>query len=264
MSEQQGDALPEHVRRNREIWDAQLSPGFAARARKQWSAQPHWGIWSVPQRDVPLLPENLAGKDVIELGCGTAYVCAWVARAGGKPVGIDNSEAQLAVAGAMQDEFNLHFPLLHGNAEDVPYPNESFDLVISEQGASAWCDPFLWIPEAARLLRPSGALIFMRNSDLLTLCSPADDDGPADTTLHRSQRDLLRLEEDNGAVHFHLPHGPMIRLLRDYGFVVEDLIDAYAREDSPIEFEYATKDWALRWPSEEIWKARLVGRKTPI
>ena len=57
--------------------------------------------------------------------------------------------------------------LIEANAEDVPLPDASFDLAISEYGASIWCDPYKWIPEAARLLRPGGELIFLRNS---TLC----------------------------------------------------------------------------------------------
>src|SRR4051794_21450738 len=126
MDDRAVDELPEHVRRNREVWDTSLSAGFGARARKQWTADPHWGIWGVPQTEVAVLPVELAGKDVIELGCGTAYVSAWVARAGGRPVGIDNSERQLAAAFAMQDEFNVRFPLVHGNAEQAPYPDASF------------------------------------------------------------------------------------------------------------------------------------------
>ncbi|GAA2755500.1 class I SAM-dependent methyltransferase [Actinopolymorpha rutila] len=185
MGKRAAEELPEHVRRNREVWDAVLSEGFAARAREQWAADPHWGLWATPQTDLPVLPADLAGKDVIELGCGTGYVSSWVARAGGRPVGIDNSAKQLAAARAMQEEFGIGFPLLHGNAEQVPYPDASFDVAISEYGAAVWCDPYRWIPEAARLLRPGGELVFMRNSDLLMLCLP--DDGPAGTRLHRPQ-----------------------------------------------------------------------------
>ena len=58
----------------------------------------------------------------------------------------------------------LEFPLLHGNAEAVPYPDASFDFAISEYGACLWADPYRWIPEAARLLRPGGELIFLTNS----------------------------------------------------------------------------------------------------
>ena len=250
--------LPEHVRRNRAAWDGGLSAGFIARARKQWAAEPHWGLWALPQIDLPLLPSDLEGQDVIELGCGTAYVCSWVAKAGGRPVGIDNSQRQLEAARAMQAEFGVEFPLLHGNAEQVPYPDASFDVAVSEHGASAWCDPYLWIPEAARLLRPGGKLVFMRDSDLLTLCMP--DDGPGGTTLSRPHSELSRVEHSNGSVSFHLPHGPMIRLLRDCGFVLDDLIEVWPAEDNPpSDFNYVSLDWARQWPSEEVWKASRVG-----
>ena len=44
--------------------------------------EPTWGIWRVPDSELHVLPENLAGKDVIELGCGTAYIAAWLAPRG--------------------------------------------------------------------------------------------------------------------------------------------------------------------------------------
>ena len=43
-----------------------------------------------------MLPDDLKGKEAIELGCGTAHVSSWLARRGAKVVGIDNSEAQKA------------------------------------------------------------------------------------------------------------------------------------------------------------------------
>ena len=74
--------LPEHVRRNRVHWDARtaeyVGPGERAWARQE----PTWGIWRVPDAELRVLPEDLAGKDVIELGCGTAYISAWLVRAG--------------------------------------------------------------------------------------------------------------------------------------------------------------------------------------
>jgi SAM-dependent methyltransferase len=127
------------------------------------------------QSSAALLPDDLAGKDAIELGCGTAYVSAWLARRGARVVGIDNSEAQLATARRLQQQYALDFPLLHGNAETVPFPDASFDFAISEYGASLWADPARWVPEAARLLRPDGRLVFLTNSFLLTLCVPAED-----------------------------------------------------------------------------------------
>ncbi len=119
--------------------------------------------------------KDLAGKDAIELGCGTAYVSAWLAQRGARVVGIDNSAVQLATARRLQQQYGLAFPLLHGNAEAVPYPDASFDFAISEYGACLWAEPQQWVPEAARLLRPGGRLVFLVNSFLMMLCMPAED-----------------------------------------------------------------------------------------
>ena len=131
-------------------------------------------------------------------------------RAGGRPVGIDNSAEQLATAKALQEEFGLVFPLIHGNAENVPLPENSFDIAISEYGASSWCDPTLWIPEAARLLRSGGQLIFLRNSTLLELCIAPDAEAASDR-LSRPYADVARIDRPDGGTHFQLPTGPMIK-----------------------------------------------------
>ena len=154
------ETLAEHVAANREAWD-RWAPDFEPRGRRAW-AEPvaSWGIWNVPESELGLLPDDLAGRDAIELGCGTAYVSAWLARLGARPVGIDNSPNQLATARMLQAEHGLEFPLLLGNAEAVPYPDASFDLAISEYGAALWADPYAWIPEAARLLGVSRSTMY--------------------------------------------------------------------------------------------------------
>jgi SAM-dependent methyltransferase len=200
------EGLPEHVARNRVHWN-DMAVEYVDDGRRNWeAAEPTWGIFSVPEAEVGLLPREIDGRDAIELGCGTGYVSAWLARRGARPVGIDNSEAQLATARAFQQEFDLEFPLIFGNAEKVPYPDESFDIAISEYGASIWCDPYLWIPEAARLLRPGGELVFLVNSVLAILCGPDDGEVPAGDELLRPLFGMHRIEwPDDDAVEFHLP-----------------------------------------------------------
>ncbi|MGH9192726.1 MAG: methyltransferase domain-containing protein [Acidimicrobiales bacterium] len=86
------DAIPEHVAINRAHWDQQ-APHWVGPAERNWTAaEPQWGIWGVPESELGMLPENMAGLDAIELGCGTAYVASWMARRGARVVGIDNSE----------------------------------------------------------------------------------------------------------------------------------------------------------------------------
>jgi SAM-dependent methyltransferase len=207
-----------------------------------------------------MFPSDVTGLDVIELGCGTAYVSAWLARRGARPVGIDSSRAQLTTAKRFQDEFGLQFPLLHGNAEEVPAPDESFDLAISEYGASIWCDPYRWIPEAARLLRPRGQLSFLVNGALLMLSVPEEEDLPATDRLQRPYFGMHRFEwPDDESVEFHLPHREMIALLRRCGFEVEGLLEIRPPDGSTTRYPFVTLEWAQRWPCEEVWKARKAG-----
>jgi SAM-dependent methyltransferase len=249
-------SLSEHAKRNREAWDG-WAPEWVESGRRNWAGEPTWGIWGIPESELALIPD-VEGKDVLELGCGTAYWSAWLARRGARVVGLDNSEQQLETARLLQQEFELEFPLIHASAEDVPLPDESFDVVWSEYGACLWADPYLWIPEAARLLRPGGLLEFLTNGTILMLCMP-EDDSPAPDRLLRDYFGMHRFEwpEEDQSVEFHLGYGDWIRLFREHGLEVEDLREIQAPADAePNRFGFVSPEWARRWPSEEVWRAR--------
>ena len=151
----------------------------------------------------------------------------------------------------------MEFELIEGNAEEVPYPDESFDFAISEYGASIWCDPYRWIPEASRLLRPGGQLIYLVNGTIHMLCTPDLESEPATDRLLRDYFGMHRFEwPDDTSVEFHVGYGDMIRLLRSSGFEVEDLIEVRPPADATSRHPNAPVEWARRWPVEEIWKAR--------
>jgi SAM-dependent methyltransferase len=254
----QAVTIGEDARRNREVWTQTNREHTGEAARRNWSTDEiTWGLWGLREDDLRVLPD-MAGLDVVELGCGTAYFSAWLARRCARPVGVDVTPAQLDTARAMQAEFGLDFPLVEASAEDVPLPDASFDLAVSEYGASIWCDPDKWIPEVARLLRPGGLLVFLRNSTLVIACSP--DEGQAHERLVRRWFGLRRVEwpGDDEGVEFHLPHGEWIRVLREHGFAVEALLELQAPPDAVTHpyYDFVTADWARRWPSEEIWVAR--------
>ncbi len=251
--------LPEYAQRNRTAWEEWASD-YATWAPRHWaSTEPTWGQFLVPDADLGALPSSVAGMDAIELGCGTAYFSSWLARLGARPVGIDNSPAHLETARRMQAEFEIEFPLHLGSAEELPFPDASFHLAISEYGASIWCNPYRWIPEAARVLRPGGQLVFLRNSTLVMLCTPIDatEDVPVSDCLQRPLFGLHRVEwPDTEAVEFHLGHGDWIRLLRANGFDIENLIEARPPEDTPRRHPHASMEWVRNWPCEEIWVVR--------
>lgn len=248
----------EHVQANRTHWDDD-APSWAERGRRAWLSDPSWGEMGVPESAVGALA-NVCDRDVIELGCGTAYGAAWCLRAGARSVvGLDNSSAQLATAQDLQGEFDLAFPLVWSDAERAPFADDSFDFAISEYGAAIWCDPYRWIPEAARILRPGGRLVFLGNSVLLSLCMPDFEGERTTSTLLRSQRNMHRFEyPDVDSIDFHLSHGDMIGLLRSSGFEVLDLVELYAPDDGPERYSFYDATFARRWPAEELWVAQLV------
>jgi SAM-dependent methyltransferase len=249
--------LLEHVARNRAYWDDLARQCVEAGERRWAQEEPAWGIWQVPEAELQVLSEQLSGKDAIELGCGTAYISAWLARRGVRVVGIDNSEAQLDTARRLQRQYGLDFPLIQGDAEAIAYPDASFDFAISEYGACLWADPQRWVPEAARLLRPGGQLVFLTNSFLMTLCMPPEDGVPATERLLRPAFGMYRVEwPGNPGVEFHLSHGDWIRLLRRSGFEVEDLIEVRPAVGAISRYPFVTVEWARKWPCEEVWKAR--------
>jgi SAM-dependent methyltransferase len=252
--------LPAHVAANREAWDAYAAE-YVGPAEREWALRPGqetWGLYGVPETVVHLLDDaDLAGKDAIELGCGTAYVSAWIARRGGRPTGIDNSPKQLETATRLQREHGLEFPLLLGNAESVPLPDASFDFAISEYGAVLWADPMRWVPEAARLLRPGGRLHVLMNSTLAYLASPDDPDAPVEERLLRPQFGMGRIQwAGESSVEFHLPHGEWIRLFRDNDFEILELRELQVPEGATTRYEWMPYEWARRWPCEDVWKVR--------
>jgi SAM-dependent methyltransferase len=246
--------LSEHAQRNKAEWE-RAAVEYEEVGRRAWAGEvpPNWGIWSIPESEVQVLPD-VAGKDVVELGCGTAYWSAWLARMGALPVGVDITDAQLANARKFMAEYGPEFPLIQASAEDVPLPDASFDIAFSEYGASIWCDPDLWVAEASRLLRPGGWLVFLCNGVLAVL----SDDPPNERQLVRDYFGMRRFEwPGEEGIDFHLGYGDWIRTLRAHGFELEDLIELQAPAEGPeTRYEWINRAWSHRWPSEEIWKAR--------
>lgn len=168
---------------------------------------------------------------------------------------VDIARAQIRTAETLQHEFGLSFPLIAANAEQLVFDDESFDLAVSEYGTSLWCNPRRWLPEAHRLLRPEGRLIFFTNSALLLTCTQFDG-GPTGDRLVRDYFSRYRVEfGPESAVEFHLTHGHWIRLLRAIGFVVDNLIEVRPHPAVQPRFDFVSPEWAKRWPSEEIWIA---------
>lgn len=215
-----------------------------------------WGMFGVPESELDVLGD-VSGLDVVELGCGTAYFSSWLARRGARVVGVDPTPAQLETARRLMRSTGIEFELVRAPGESVPLPDASFDLAHSEHGAATWADPRRWIPEAARLLRPGGRLVFLHATPLAHICFP--DTGPVTTSLQRPYFGLGRTEwTGEDGVEYQLTHGDWVAVLRASGFQVERLLELRASADATTHpyYDHVPAEWARRWPCEEIWVAR--------
>ncbi|MBN4047444.1 class I SAM-dependent methyltransferase [Acidimicrobiaceae bacterium AH-315-P05] len=252
---------PSHVAENRRHWD-DIADQWISTGEQAWaSVDPVWGAWRVSNDDYPILPRDMSGMDAIELGCGTAYVSAWMMRRGADSVtAIDNSAKQLETARRLAAEYGYAIDFIEGDAEVVPRPDEAYDFAVSEYGAAIWCEPAAWVREAWRLLRPGGELVFLGNSPLSMACMPLDGSAVG-LALVRDYFDLgtidwRHVDVDPGGVEFNLPISGWFKLFAEVGFSVENYYEIQAPASASGDEFGVSAGWAKRFPSEQIWKLK--------
>lgn len=249
-------ATARHVRKNRRAWDRDAETYQRDHASQLGGSRPVWGVWSIPESRLRVLGD-VAGKDVLEYGCGGGQWCRWLARMGARPVGLDLSLNQLLHAVGSTAGADARFPLVNGDAERAPFADESFDIVMCDHGAMTFADPYRTVPEVARVLRAGGRFAFSHATPFHFVCW----DDAKDRVGTRLARDYFGMRKwDEETVDFQLPYGEWIRLFRSHGLEVEDLIEPRPPENARTTYRwYAPPTWARRFPSESIWKLRKRG-----
>jgi SAM-dependent methyltransferase len=250
------DELTEHARPNRGYWDRVADEYQREHHDFVTHDELHWGMWQLPDSDLGVLGD-VAGLDVFELGCGAAQCGIVLARRGARVVGLDNSERQLGHARRAVAAAGVDVDLVLGSAERLPFPDGRFDVVFADHGANRFADPYCWVPEAARVLRPGGLLAFSGGTPLDVVCF----DVPSDTwdeRLHRPYFGMHRVTYgEDEVVEFQLPHGEWIRLFRECRLQVEALVEVRPPEGARTSYRSeAETAFARRWPLEQIWKLR--------
>ncbi|MDQ3751676.1 MAG: class I SAM-dependent methyltransferase [Actinomycetota bacterium] len=247
----------EHIKTNRAGWDA-YSAEYERQHGSQLEASPRaWGVWSIPESRVHVLGD-VAGLRILELGCGAARWATALALDGGHPIGLDLSGAQLAAARRTAERQAITVPLVQASAESLPLTDGCFDLVFCDHGATSFTDPYRTIPEAARVLKPGGRLIFNMSSPLHDLCYDPAREAVA-SSLQRTYSEIRKQSWDD-EVTWQLPYGEWIRLFRHNGLEIEDLIELTPEEGASTTYDdYVPRAWARRWPAENIWKVRKAG-----
>lgn len=102
---------------------------------------------------------NIQNKQIIDIGCGGGIYTKELALMGAKSVvGLDFSKEILQAAKENCSGFsNISF--IHGDAHSTPYPNDTFDIVISRAVIHHLQDIPTFLREASRILKKNGVLI---------------------------------------------------------------------------------------------------------
>ncbi len=239
---------------NRRAWDA-ASDDYQARHGAQLAASPQaWGIWSLPEAELGLLGD-VAGRDVLEYGCGAAQWSIALAARGARVTGLDNSVRQLEHARAAAAAAGVDVAFVHAPGEATPFPGRHFDIVFCDHGAMSFAAPEETIPEVARILRPGGIFVFSVEHPLHA-SSWLDAAGGPTRTLHAPYFGLGRIDDPlDGTVNFVRPVSTYAELLRVHGFAIERLLEPQPPPDASSTYDMAPLGWAREFPAELIVRA---------
>lgn len=150
---------PESERASRAWWDADALDYLAEHGGDIGEVDFVWGPEGLREADAGLLGE-VAGADVLEVGCGSAPCSRWLATVGARPVALDLSGGMLAQAAALNRRTGIGVPLVQAGAEHLPFADASFDVVVCQFGVMFFPDKSKAFAEARRVLRPGGAFLF--------------------------------------------------------------------------------------------------------
>jgi SAM-dependent methyltransferase len=250
------EKLSAQAAHNRLTWD-EKADAYQERHAGQLadSGGAAWGLWQVPESSLQVLGD-VRGRDVLELGCGAAQWSIALAAAGARVTGLDNSARQLEHARKLMAAAAVEFPLVHASAEATPFGDASFDIVFCDYGAMTFADPYRTVPEAARLLRPGGRFAFSAHTPIVELAWPVGAERPGEA-LVCDYWGMHAIEEPGEPTSFQLAYGEWIRLFRDNGLLLEDLIELRPGEGAQSSYrDEQARAWAQRWPMEQIWRLR--------
>ncbi len=130
---------------------------IAARYAAGIDQRPYNALYERPAT-VALLPE-VAGRDVLDAGCGSGWYADWLARRGARVVAVDRSASMVALAG---ERLGARCRVIQGDVSDLRdvFPDQAFDVILSSLVLHYLDDLAQTFHEWARILRPGGTLVF--------------------------------------------------------------------------------------------------------
>ena len=240
------------INRNRAAWNKTAAEYQLLHAEQLSKNPTAWGVWAVPEQMLGILGD-VAGKDVLEFGCGGAQWSLALAGLGARVVGMDLSEGQLASALRARRNAPATCALVQASGECTPFADARFDLVFCDHGAMTFARPDYTVAEASRLLRPGGRFAFNSASPLLSICWNEESDAVSNS-LQEDYFGIDAIEDDDGSVSYQRTYGDWIRLFRKHHLIVEDLVEIRPDPNAETTYpDFVPLEWARRWPAESLW-----------
>src|SRR3954466_3684349 len=141
-------------RANRREWDGYADEYQAAHGEFLRDVGFLWCPEGLDEETAGVLGD-VAGRDVLEVGCGAAQCARWLTTRGARAVGVDLSHRQLQHARRIDDDTGLPVPCVCATATDLPFAGASFDIAFSAFGALQFVrDAARAVTEVSRVLRP--------------------------------------------------------------------------------------------------------------
>ena len=113
--------------------------------------------WYVDEEETKAVLDNLVGKDVLELCCGTGRFSVKVEKLNKNYTGIDFSEKMLEQARKKSDSAKF----ICMNVNDISKLNKKFDTIFAVRAIKFWDDPERVVKDCHLLLRDKGRLILL-------------------------------------------------------------------------------------------------------
>jgi SAM-dependent methyltransferase len=187
-----------------------------------------WCPEGLREAEVDLLG-TVEGRDVLEVGCGSAACSRWLRGQGAHAVGLDISAGMLRHAASDSASTGIAVPLVQASADQLPFADSSFDVACSAFGAVPFvADSGAVFAEVARVLRPGGRWVFAVTHPMRWIFP--DHPGQEGLTAVQSYFDrtpYVEVDSDGRAtyVEHHRTLGDYVAQIGAAGMVLTELVE---------------------------------------
>jgi SAM-dependent methyltransferase len=251
---------------SRHYWDTEAASYQAEHGDFLGDTDFMWSPEGIREADLRLLGD-VAGRRVLEVGCGAAQCSRWLASRGARPVAVDMSSGQLLQARLKSERTGVTVPLVQADATRLPFADASVDLACSAFGAVPFvAEPAKVMAEVARVLRPGGRWVFSTTHPFVW-CLPDEPDESGLRVIHSyfDRRAYTERSADGSPayVETHRTIGDRVRDILAAGLELIDIVE-------PEWPEGETRVWG-QWgpvrgayvPSTAIFSTRKPGSTVP-